>query len=228
MMTSSRSITTSFAGLSISPVCIRQTPRGLFQKSNFSTSPVILIGPIARLRRERAEAKLRKAKARAEQLRIQREAKADPVIGCETEFTKSLLRYRDILANDANGLNSRFGEYNWPVLTNFGIGSDDALKLAFAAKDAEKRRLAGKISSGEMSQQPGGLRGSDDLYEKQEKLAEEDGKRKREVMARLIDLTNATSRSVMAANKEKALIHFARFEGDTGSPEVQGCVKYRK
>jgi hypothetical protein len=51
----------------------------------------------------------------------------------------------------------------------------------------------------------------------------EDAK-KREAVARVIDLTNANSRAVIAANLDKAIIHFGRHEGDTGSPEVQGSL----
>ena len=46
--------------------------------------------------------------------------------------------------------------------------------------------------------------------------------RKHEVMARLIDLANGNSRAVFNANLEKAMLHFGRHDGDTGSPEVQG------
>ena len=54
-----------------------------------------------------------------------------------------------------------------------------------------------------------------------EELEKEDA-RKRGVMAKLIDLSNSSTKGIMNANAEKAIIHFARHEGDTGSPEVQG------
>ena len=53
-------------------------------------------------------------------------------------------------------------------------------------------------------------------------ILEKEDKQKREAMSRILDLTNAGSKDVINANLEKAIIHFARHEGDTGSPEVQG------
>ena len=55
-------------------------------------------------------------------------------------------------------------------------------------------------------------------------VLEEEDRLKREAMARLIDLTNANSKAVISANVETAVSHFGRFEGDTGSPEVQGII----
>jgi hypothetical protein len=51
---------------------------------------------------------------------------------------------------------------------------------------------------------------------------DKDDAKKREAMARVIDLTNANSKAVIDANLEKAILHFGRHDGDTGSPEVQG------
>jgi hypothetical protein len=112
-------------------------------------------------------------------------------------------------------------------LTNFKIGRDDALTLAIGAKAAEKRRL-----------DEGMIRMEDDsmwsatervLFQDTEEargsnlqVLEEEDRLKREAMARLIDLTNANSKAVISANVETAVSHFGRFEGDTGSPEVQG------
>ena len=53
---------------------------------------------------------------------------------------------------------------------------------------------------------------------------EKEDEKKRAAMSRLMDLTNANSKAVIAANREKAMMHFAQHQGDTGSPEVQGCV----
>ena len=108
------------------------------------------------------------------------------------------------------------------MLANFGISSDDALTLAVGAKAAEERRL----KSGNVVMGSGERILYHDVNEviasKKATLEKEDAQ-KREVMARLLDLTNANSKAVVAANMEKAIIHFARHEGDTGSPEVQGC-----
>jgi hypothetical protein len=59
------------------------------------------------------------------------------------------------------------------------------------------------------------------MEQKMEQLEKED-ERKRGIMAKLIDLSNSSTKGVIDANTEKAIIHFARHEGDTGSPEVQG------
>jgi len=225
-MATIRGLTSSFVALSISSSCIRKASQRVLPKLNFSTSGAALGGPISRLRRERAQAKLRKAKARAEELRIQREAKADPIIGHETEFTKSLLRHREILANDSNAVHSRSTEDNWPILTNFGIGSEDSMTLAVAAAAVEKRKLNYGLLMRPSSTSVLTKKISDDefmgVYQGQLEGLNKNDEKRREVMARLIDLTNSGSKSVMAANKGKALLHFARFEGDTGSPEVQG------
>jgi hypothetical protein len=114
-------------------------------------------------------------------------------------------------------------------LTNFKIGRDDALTLAIGAKAAEKRRLDKGIIRMEddskwnatervLFQDPDEARGSNlQVWEEEDRL-------KREAMARLIDLTNANSKAVISANVETAVSHFGRFEGDTGSPEVQGII----
>ena len=118
---------------------------------------------------------------------------------------------------------TRAGEENWPLLTNFGISTEDTLTLTQGAKHAEIKRLKaqrpGKFSSEqkflfdakESSFMEQGLRNLESLEA-----------RKHEVMARLIDLANGNSRAVFNANLEKALLHFGRHDGDTGSPEVQG------
>jgi hypothetical protein len=197
----------------------------LLQVHHFSTTPIAHGGPIKRLRRERANAKLRKAKARAEELRIQREARADPVIGHATAFTKSLLRPRQILAQPGIAAHTRAGEEDWPLLTNFGISSDDALTLSQGAKVAEKQRLESGRKVFTLTQNQRLL--YDSPNEAMARFLEqneiEDAK-KREAVARVIDLTNANSSAVIAANLEKAIIHFGRHEGDTGSPEVQGFL----
>jgi hypothetical protein len=58
------------------------------------------------------------------------------------------------------------------------------------------------------------------------KLNEALGKdaRKREAMARLVDMTNASSKDIAAVNINNAVSNFARFPRDTGSPEVQGTL----
>src|SRR5271167_153319 len=122
MMASRRGIITALSSLSISPSCIRNVPSKPFQLSHFSTTPIAFSGPIARMRRERIRAKLRKSKARAEQLRIERATRADPIIGQPTDFTRSLLRPREILGQAGIAGHTRSEPENWPLLTNFGIG----------------------------------------------------------------------------------------------------------
>ena len=218
-MATARGLTTALSSLSISPLCIRNFGPRI---SHFSTTPAVLGGPITRMRRERTQAKLKRAKARAEELRLQREARADPIVGHSTEFTKSLLRPREILAQPGVASHTRAEEENWPMLTNFGIGSDDALTLAVGAKAAEERRLkSGNVvmDSGEQIL----YYDVNEIIASKKVILEREDTQKREVMARLLDLTNANSKAVIAANMEKAIIHFAKHEGDTGSPEVQGC-----
>jgi hypothetical protein len=212
-----RGLTTSLNSLRISP-CIRAP---LQPSSPFSTTAIALGGPISRLRRERAQAKLRKAKARAEELRIQREARSDPVIGHSTPFTSSLLRPREILGQSGIGAHTRSGEEDWPLLTNFGISAEDALTLTSSAKAAERRRLESRPPWSHISDRF--------LYDNESQKRKEDIEdhernevKKKEAMARLIDLTNGNSKAIINANMEKAILHFGRHEGDTGSPEVQG------
>jgi hypothetical protein len=179
------------------------------------------------MRRERIRAKLRKSKARAEQLRIERATRADPIIGQPTDFTRSLLRPREILGQAGIAGHTRSGPENWPLLTNFGIGSQDTLTLAVGAKLAEKRRLeSGNVISNDVSTWSGEnkilYRDVSDIVGSKRDILEKEDKQKREAMSRILDLTNATSKDVINANLEKAIIHFARHEGDTGSPEVQG------
>jgi ribosomal protein S15 len=126
---------------------------------------------------------------------------------------------------------TRSGPEDWPLLTNFKIESDDALTLAIGAKAAEKRRVEVALKNKvDMLPENRGI------YEKimfpnarEERASflgavDEEDMKKRAVMARLIDMTNANSKAVISANVEKAVTHFGRFEGDTGSPEVQGML----
>ena len=224
-MATSRSLLTGFTSLSISSHCLRTIYPKFPQVHHFSTTPIAHGGPIKRLRRERAGAKLRKAKARAEELRIQRKARADPVVGHSTEFTESLLRPRQILAQPGIAAHTRAGEENWPLLTNFGISSEDALTLSQGAKAAENKRLASGRKLLTLTQNQRLLYDSpkEAMTQFLHQIETEDAK-KREAVARVIDLTNANSRAVIAANLDKAILHFGRHEGDTGSPEVQGFL----
>lgn len=222
-MATARSLLTSFSFLSISPSCLRNiVPKGA-QITHFSTTPVARGGPISRLRRERANAKLRKAKSRAEELRIQRKARSDPVIGHSTAFTESLLRPRQVLAQPGIAAHTRAGEEDWPLLTNFGVSSEDALTLSQGAKAAEQRRLEIRGFQMKLTQRERFLYDSsrEAVTQFLEHIDTDDAK-KREAMARVIDLTNANSKAVIDANLEKAILHFGRHDGDTGSPEVQG------
>ena len=111
------------------------------------------------------------------------------------------------------------------MLTNWGISSEDSLTLAVGAKAAEERRL----KSGNVVTWGSGdkilYNNVDDIIASKLEIQDKEDKQKREVMARLLDLTNANSKAVIRANLEKAIIHFARHEGDTGSSEVQGMHK---
>lgn len=97
--------------------------------------------------------------------------------------------------------------------------------LSQGAKDAEARRLKtqGVIRRRYSSEQKF-LFDAKDTSTVEQKLQdlETEDQRKREVMAKLIDLANANSKAVIDANMEKAILHFGRHDGDTGSPEVQG------
>lgn len=228
MMAACRGLAAAFSALSLSSTfCIRNVPSKALQISCFSTTPINLGGPITRLRRERKHLKLKRAKARAEELRIQREARADPVVGHSTEFTQSLLRPNDVLARLGTASHSRASEENWPLLTNFGISSEDSLTLTIGASAAEKKRL--KLRA-ERLKNPKQWRRTEQAFHNDAEdafshwidLQEKTDKQKREAMARLIDMTNANSKAINSANIEKAMIHFGRHEGDTGSPEVQG------
>lgn len=224
-MATPRGLASSFSSLSISTRCLRHIPPKTVQASPFSTSRIALGGPIARYRRERAHQKLKKAKERAIELKIQREARADPVIGHATPFTSSLLRYREILAKHGVESHTRAGEENWPLLTNFGISSEDTLTLTQGAKAAEIKRLKMQgLGKRKFSSEHKFLFDAKDSSFLEQSLGnlESLDARKREVMARLIDLANANSRAVFNANLEKAMMHFGRHDGDTGSPEVQG------
>ena len=222
-MATPRGLASSFSSLSISTRCLRNLPRKPVQVSPFSTSRISLGGPIARYRRERAHQKLKRAKERAIELKIQREARADPVIGHATPFTSSLLRYTEVLAKHGVESHTRAGEENWPLLTNFGISTEDTLTLTQGAKHAEIKRLKAQRPVKFSSEQKF-------LFDAKESSFMEQGlrnlesleARKHEVMARLIDLANGNSRAVFNANLEKAMLHFGRHDGDTGSPEVQG------
>jgi ribosomal protein S15 len=224
-MATSRGLSSALSSLSISSCCLRNVPSKPVQSLPFSTSRIALGGPIARYRRERAHQKLKKAKERAIELKIQRSARADPVLGHVTEFTSSLLRPREILSKPGGESHTRSGEDNWPMLTNFGISSEDTLTLSQAAKDAEARRLKAQgVVKRTFSKQDQFLFNAPDMTTMEGRLMELEDKdaRKREVMAKLIDLANANSKAVIGANKEKARVQFSRHDGDTGSTEVQG------
>ena len=228
-----RGLTNALQLLTISPPCIRHVVSKHFQASYFSTTRIAFGGPISRARRERAAAKLRKAKARAEELRIQREAHSDPIVGYPTQFTNSLLRPRQIFSATGRTTHTRSGEENWPLLTNFKIGRDDALTLAIGAKAAEKRRLEEGIIRMEDDSKWSAtervlFQDTEEAKTSNEQVLAEEDRLKREAMARLIDLTNANSRDVISANVETAVSHFGRFEGDTGSPEVQGLTPQKR
>jgi hypothetical protein len=107
-------------------------------------------------------------------------------------------------------------------LTNFGVSSEDALTLSQGAKAAEQRRLETGGFTMKLTRRQSLLYDSsrEAIAQFTEHLDKDDAK-KREAMARVIDLTNANSKAVIDANLEKAILHFGRHEGDTGSPEVQ-------
>jgi hypothetical protein len=224
-MATSRGLTSKLTCLSISPPCLRNLSPQSFQTSHFSTTPITLAGPITRLRRERAAIRLKASKARANQLREQRESRADPIQGHSTPFTDSLLRPREILAQPGVAAHTRSPDNNWPLLTNFGISGEDSLLLAEGTKAAFLKRLDDADLEDPKTWSSTDKVAYETAIEKRESMKpvlEVQDERKRDVMARLMDLTNANSGDVIAANLEKAIIHFGRHEGDTGSSEVQG------
>jgi hypothetical protein len=225
-MTSIRSLTNTFNSLSIKSSWIHSVSQK-FQTSAFSTTSAVLGGPNRRLRREKARAKKRKAKARAEELRIQRSAKSDPVLSHQTQFTKSLLCPRQLLSRLTAQSHSRSGDrWDWPLLTNWGISSDDALTLSVGAQAAGLKRIYqdGQTNWDVNDQVLYGNRDNNLVSALRQRalLLDKDDKKKRGATAKVLDLINSNSKSIMKANLERALAYFGRREGDTGSPEAQG------
>jgi hypothetical protein len=185
------------------------------------------------MRRDRIATKLKRSKARVADLVADREARANPIITRHTQFTSSLLNPREILAQPGNASHSRTDETNWPALTNFGLSPADSASLAFGAKgteieaieregrDAEKR-LAGARNTAfwvDSKVWRGDLAG-DETEAKINEVRRRD-ELKWEVMARIVDMTNACSKDIAAVNVQSAVRYFARNQRDTGSPEVQ-------
>jgi hypothetical protein len=192
----------------------------------FSTTSSRHIGPIARLHRETVQAKLRKSKRRAEELRLLRAAKADPILSHQTEFTSSLLRHKDILGQPGIAVHTRSEDKNWPLLTNFGITSEDAGTLSHGGVQAEiareLKRMRPLKHSTEAIHEVFHNMLLNSLPDSEFEGVQARGRKKIETMARLIDLTNGDGRAVYNANLEKTILKFSRREGDVGSPEVQG------
>jgi len=112
---------------------------------------------------------------------------------------------------------------------NFGITSDDAMTLSVAAHKAVEHRLKTEEELArtkpwdQLSNQEKILGDySPDRFRDQIASLVRQDEKKRTAMSRLMDLTNANSSAVIAANREKAMNYFARHQADTGSPEVQG------
>lgn len=134
-----------------------------------------------------------------------------------------------VLVSPGGASHSRVGPDNWPALTNFGMPSEDSILLSSAARVAEEKRLEAmreKVKSENWDRLSHSEKifydDSDRAYLPQlEKLVQEDEK-KQVAMSRLLDLTNANSSAVVAANREKAKAYFRKHEADTGSTEVQG------
>ena len=104
------------------------------------------------------------------------------------------------------------------------------MTLTEGARNAGRRRLESRYPVGKKK---GKLNNTMDKYLYENELDkrrgemeqhEKDEVKKREAMSRLIDLANGNSRAIINANLEKAILHFGRHEGDTGSPEVQGML----
>jgi hypothetical protein len=111
------------------------------------------------------------------------------------------------------------------MLTNFKFTNEDSLALAFGAKEAEKKKSKdGFESSGELGSLTDRILFEDpeEIEASHNKFLDETDQLKRDAMAKIMDLTNGSGEDVFRVNMETAVFHFARFEGDTGSPEVQG------
>src|SRR5437667_10755119 len=79
-------LSTALSSLSISTRFIRPVPSLVY---HFSTTPIPRGSETTHLRRERQIWKRKRSEARAEELRRQREARADPIVGRSTPFTRS-------------------------------------------------------------------------------------------------------------------------------------------
>ena len=220
-----RSLTKALSSLSLNThpqPCIRQ----------FSTTSPVLTGPLVRIRRERIATKLKRSKARAAELASDRAARANPILTRPTPFSESLLKPKEILAQPGNASHSRTEELAWPALANFGMSSEESLTLAIGAKAAEIERIereekeVGKnvVSSG-VAQFWRGMEVGDEKEVKMNEIRRMD-EVKREVMARLVDMTNACSRDIAKVNIQNAVRYFGRDERDTGSPEVQSGTPF--
>jgi len=188
------------------------------------------------MRKERIATKLKRSKARAADIAADREARANPIITRHTKFTSSLLNPREILAQPGNASHSRDEETKWPALTNFGLSATDSLTLAIGAKateieriekenkDMETRRAGGSDTRSWIDSKiwRGDLTGDETDGKITEVLRKDE--MKREVMARIVDMTNACSKDIAAVNVQSAVRYFARNQRDTGSPEVQSIT----
>lgn len=120
----------------------------------------------------------------------------------------------------------------WPALTNFGLSSEESLTLAIGAKAAEIERIepegkeAGEnVASVGVAQFWKGVEVGDEKEVKMNEIRRMD-ELKREVMARLVDMTNACSKDIAKVNIRNAVRYFGRDERDTGSPEVQSRTPF--
>jgi len=118
----------------------------------------------------------------------------------------------------------------WPALTNFGLSSEESLTLAIGAKAAEIERferegmgLGGRLELSGAAQFWMGMEGRNVREVKTNEIRRL-YELKREVMARLVDMTNACSSDITNVNIQNAVRYFARDERDTGSPEVQSIT----
>ncbi|CAG8468953.1 11661_t:CDS:2 [Ambispora gerdemannii] len=155
--------------------------------------------PILQKRKSR-QIKRAHIKFKADRQKQEEDSRPDPISGIETPFTKSLLRPEQVYQAATDPSLPRPKHY-------FLDQSDENLLFHTMPKAAKELN----------SQQQQANRGDDvaEVKDEEEKAA---------TLEKIVSLHNTNAKAISLYNVRQALKEFGRFEGDTGSPEVQAAV----
>lgn len=181
---------------------------------------------------------------RAEKRSREQFNKPDPILGQETDFTRSLLRPHRLWSETTAPQNTKSGSRIDPntlqpivdIETEADLSATEKLdtRKAFSISPKDEKALLKTLPSLVHSSQMDKLHAArpsfsvlntDGLSRDTESI-EAAIQRSKEALTRIATLSNANAKGIMLTNIEKAINEFGRGEHykDTGSPEVQAAV----